>query len=116
MKIKLLIILLIIVVIIIACVYFLTPKSLICTNYVIDESHKITDKTKIPQGTWDNMTSPNGNKLEIIELIKSSTNCQDCAWRRAMYSKEENKFWVADMPGMYFSGWYGSFDGKPCLW
>jgi len=115
MKTRFLIGLLLIIVIAIAGVYFLTPKSIICKNYVLDEAHKVTDETKKPQGTWLNMTTPNGNKLEIIELIESSKNCQDCAWRRAMYSKEENKFWVADMPGFEMN-WYGPFEGTPCLW
>jgi hypothetical protein len=115
MKTKILTGLVVIVVVLIAGVYFLTQKSVICKNYVLDEAHKITDKNKQPQGTWLNMTTPNGNKLEIIELIKSPENCQDCAWRRAMYSEEENKFWVADMPGFEVS-WYGSFEGKPCFW
>ncbi len=112
MNVKLLILSITIIAIVIG-VYFLIPKDIICKSYVIDEVHKITEKANEPQGIWNNMTTPRGSKLEIIELIESKG--LDGAWRRAMYSKEENRFWVADMPGFEMD-WYGPFTGKPCLW
>ncbi len=116
MKTKLLFGLLAIVVIVIAIVYFLIPKSIICTNYVLDEEHLITDESKRPQGTWRDMKSPNdGSKLEQIIIDPDDPNIMDEPWRYAYYSKTENIFWVADMPGMSFGGWYGPFEGKPCL-
>ncbi len=84
-----------------------------CENYVLNGAHKITDEAGKPKGTWLNMTSPRGSRLEIIELIEPQKDCQDCAWRRAMYSEEENRFWIADMPGESMA-WYGPFEGKPC--
>lgn len=115
MNIKLLIGLLVIVVIVITGVYLLTPKNIVCTNYVLDEAHKITDESKRPQGTWGDMKSPNdGSKLEQIIIDPDDPNAMDEPWRYAYYSKTENIFWIADMPWMSVT-WYGPFEGKPCL-
>jgi len=112
MKIKFLIILLIIVVIVITSVYFLIPKNIICTNFILDEEHLINE-TEIPQGTWKEKTCPNGDKVEYITLIESKG--PDSAWRKILYCKEDKVFWVADMWGFGLN-WYGLFEGKPCLW
>ncbi|MCX6818078.1 MAG: hypothetical protein NTU57_04440 [Candidatus Aenigmarchaeota archaeon] len=117
MKTKLLIGLLIIVAIVICGVYFLIPKNIICTNFVLDDAHKIIDSSKTPQGWGDqNPRSPNDNStLTKIILDSDDPNIMDEPWRYAFYSGNENIFWIVDMPGELLGGWYGPFEGKPCL-
>jgi hypothetical protein len=86
-----------------------------CTNYALDESHKISDDAKKPHGTWGNMNSPDNNsELEQIVIDPDDPNMMDEPWRVAYYSKTENVFWIADMPGFEVN-WYGPYPSKPCL-
>jgi len=112
MKTKLLVVLLAIIVIVIV-VYFLAPKSIICTNFILDNEHLINE-TEIPSLLGKHAdTCPNGDKVERIKLIESRG--LDAPWREILYCKEDNVFWVADMWGFGLN-WYGSFEGNPCLW
>jgi hypothetical protein len=71
--------LLITVAIVITGVYFLMPNSVNCTNYVLDDAHKITDTSKIPQG-WEglqNPRSPNDNSAlsKIVTIQPLAVDC-----------------------------------------
>lgn len=110
MKIKILIGALIIATIIAIGVYFLIQKNIICTQYILDDSHKITEESKIPR----NLRSPNDNSaLDEIVIVPPNPNVMDGWQRWALYSKTENIFWVADWHGLT-GGWYGPYKGKPC--
>lgn len=76
--------------------------------YIIDDDH-FTEAQ--PQGTWSNMTCPQcGSQLEQIVIDPADPQKCDDSWRFAYYCREEDLFWVADMPGIFFAGWYGPFD------
>ena len=94
------------VVLTISALYLLLPPQL-KLSYVIDDAHLAEAS---PQGTWSNMTCPQCmSQLERIVLDPPDPLMTDEPWRYAYYCRQEDIFWVADMPGMYFAGWYGPF-------
>jgi len=95
------------VVFIISMSYLILPSQL-KLFYVIDDAHRAEAE---PQGTWPNMTCPQcGSQLEQIVIVPPKPQTVDTPWRYAYYCRHEEEFWVADMPGLYFAGWYGPFD------
>ena len=94
-------------VLVISTAYLLLPPQL-KLFYVLDDAHLAEAK---PQGIGSNMTCPQcGSQLERIVIDPSDPRMADEPWRYAYYCREEDVFWVADMPGLYFAGWYGPFD------
>ena len=86
-----------------------------CTNYFLDETHKIINESRQPQGKNSDPRSPNDNsKLERIIIDPDDKDEMDEPWRHALYSQSENIFWVRDMPG-FEASWYGPYEGYPCL-
>jgi len=95
------------IILVISTAYLLLPPQL-KLSYVVDGTHLAEAE---PQGTWSNMTCPQcGSQLERIVIDPDDPQMIDDAWRYAAYCRQEDLFWVADMPGFYFAGWYGPFD------
>lgn len=91
-----------------------SPVKSDCAQYMLDQARAIADPAQRPQGAWQNMRSPHDNsELELIILDPDDPNVADESWRFAYYSKTEDIFWIADMPGEKMT-WYGPFEGKPC--
>lgn len=96
-------------VLVLSTVYLLLPSGL-KLSYVLDDAH-LTDV--IPQVTQSNITCPQcGSQLDSIALISAEKGVIDAAWRVAYFCGQEDVFWVADCPGLYFAGWYGPFYGR----
>lgn len=94
-------------IIVVSALYLLLPPRL-KLFYNLDAAHLAE---KDPSGTWGNMTCPQcGSQLEGIILDPDDPQMLDEPWRFAYYCRQEDIFWVADMPGWYFAGWYGPFD------
>lgn len=91
----------------ISAFYLLLPPQL-KLSYALHDTHLAETE---PEGTWENMTCPQcGSKLEAIVIDPDDPQMQDEPWRFAYYCRQEDMFWIADMPGFYFAGWYGPFD------
>jgi len=76
--------------------------------YFIDDYHLARVE---PKGTWSNMTCPLcGLQMEQIVIDSHDPQTADDPWRYAYYCEQEDLFWVADMPGWYFAGWYGPYN------
>lgn len=94
-------------VLVFSTVYLLLPPQT-KLSYVLDDAHLAEAE---PQGTWSNMTCPQcGSKLERIVIDPADPQIMDEPWRYAAYCRQEDIFWVAEMPGFYFAGWYGPFN------
>jgi len=95
-------------IILVASAFYLLLPPQLKLSYVLDAAHLAE---KDPEGTWGNMTCPQcGSELERIILDPDDPQMQDEPWRFAYYCRQEDIFWVADMPGWYFAGWYGPFN------
>lgn len=92
--------------------YKLMPNEIvdnkICTNYSLDETHKITNVSLVPNITL----------MDKIVIEKESDMVADSPWKYIYYSQQKNKFWINSYGGYgltsNISGWFGPYDGYPC--
>ncbi|MBT6691597.1 hypothetical protein HOB10_04670 [Candidatus Parcubacteria bacterium] len=95
-------------------VYIWQLKSSFCVNYVLDETHAVFNRDQIPYKEDGKMKSPwDKSELELIVIDPDDPEIMDEPWRYAYYSKNDDTFWIAEMPGKFLQ-WFGPYTGHPC--
>jgi len=104
----------ILIIVVVSAFYFWRAQNSYCANYILDENYLLFKREAAPYLEDGIMKSPyDDTKLELIVIEADDPDILDDPWRNAYYSKTDDTFWIAEMPGNFFQ-WFGPYDGHPC--